>query len=240
MQREPAHPGEALPAHHHVAGFPDPVVGEAVAEPCLQQGGAAVDLAQLAEALVSALVLGLPPRSGRVGGVLEVDRARRKAEAHARAERERPEHSLYAVRLEDVVGAEELDVAAAGEGERPVEVPIDAEIPGVCVQAHARVLERQHAYTRDRTVGRVVVDDHHLEVAVRLSERGADRGLDPVLGLVGGNAHRYLGGVLHPQLWSRVLHLGKKRHDVSFPSRAWLLGCGSERCRERGTRGDAR
>ena len=93
------------------------------------------------------------------------------------AHREWAKHFLDAARLEDVVGAEELDVAATGERERPVEVPVDPEILGVRIEADARVRDARTRATVPSVGG--VVDDHDLEVAMRLLECRADRALDP-------------------------------------------------------------
>jgi hypothetical protein len=92
-------------------------------------------------------------------------------------------HRLETIRVEDIISAEELDQPTAGKAQRAVPVTRLAEIAGVRIQTNPRVNQLFHQL--QRPIRRCIVDDHDLQVPMRLGERGLDGAHNPARRVVG-------------------------------------------------------
>ena len=119
----------------------------------------------------------------------------------------RPDLQLQAARVDEVVGADELDQRRAAELDEPVPVFGQRQHRGVALDPHPPVAERPGDLAA--SVRTAVVQHDQLEIAVRLIQHAADRFPEVGLAVVHRNAHGDArGGQQHvrdgsrPRLWS--------------------------------------
>ena len=119
----------------------------------------------------------------------------------------RPDLQLQAARVDEVVGADELDQRRAAELDEPVPVFGQRQDRGVALDPHPPVAERSGDLAA--AIRTAVVQHDQLEIAVRLIQHAADRFPEVGLAVVHRNAHGDArGGQQHvrdgsrPRRWS--------------------------------------